>query len=183
MGEIVVARIDYQQSLTKAEVSATATTRWGGFLRILGYAAFFITLAVAVIAFIVGLAMLGSSDGPAAGGSLILGSIAVAIYGAVVAAPLLAVSSYLTMGAHRALADIELQRMNLPVQARTTSTNLAPTTDLQEIPVETQAQSTQSSTTAAPARIPADFYPDPEDATQMRFWDGSQWTDQKRARG
>ncbi len=30
---------------------------------------------------------------------------------------------------------------------------------------------------------PADWYPDPDDGTKQRFWDGSRWTDHRRAAG
>lgn len=30
--------------------------------------------------------------------------------------------------------------------------------------------------------VPADWYEDPEDATQFRYWDGAQWTDHRAPR-
>jgi hypothetical protein len=33
--------------------------------------------------------------------------------------------------------------------------------------------------TGAPSQTPAGWYPDPEQANTQRYWDGSQWTDQR----
>jgi hypothetical protein len=91
--------------LGKAETAAVATTRWSGLLRTLGYTVFIVYLVLGVLVLISGLATLFSDDS-SNGLTLLGGGVLVALLGAIIAAPLLAISSYLAMGAHRSLAEV-----------------------------------------------------------------------------
>lgn len=110
--------------LGKAETAAVATTRWTGLLRTLGYTVFIVYVVLGVLTLLAGVVAL-FSDGVSTGLPLIGGGLLLALLGAIIAAPLLAISSYLAMGAHKSLAEVaHLEQTGRPLNA----VGLAPAT-------------------------------------------------------
>jgi hypothetical protein len=138
--------------LGKAETAAVATTRWTGLLRTLGYTVFIVYVVLGVLALLAGVVTL-FSDGASTGLPLIGGGLLVALLGAIIAAPLLAISSYLAMGAHKSLAEVaHLEQTGRPLNA----VGLAPATAVIAPAATPAAPVVQApEVTAAPAPAPA----------------------------
>lgn len=114
---VVTVNNPWNTELGKAEGAAVATTRWSGLLRTLGYTVFIVYLVLGVLAVLGGLVTL-FSDGASTGLPLLGGGILIALLGAIIAAPLLAISSYLAMGAHKTLAEVaHLEQTGRPLNA------------------------------------------------------------------
>jgi hypothetical protein len=170
----------------KAELAAQATTRWAGVLTALGYVVFYVHLAVAAVLLIAGLA----AD---EGFEVLIGLVAAiwtAVLGAVIAAPLLAFSSYLTMGARRTLADIaraydaDMPGLS-PLRPTTSSAPTGAATGQAKVPGSERVRilSEEEKRTLAAMSPPQDgegWYEDPLGSAALRRWNGTQWTGQMK---
>ena len=99
---------DYEQSLSKAVSSARDTARWAGFLRKLGYLTLFIAVGIGSVSLGISLGFQIVQRQLDASTFAVFAALGALIFlGAVLAAPLIALSAYLEMGAYKILSDIQ----------------------------------------------------------------------------
>ena len=76
-------------------------------MRVVGYVVFFIYGIVGVLTAVIGFFVGIANDGLGAGLAYLFGGAFLVVFGAIIAAPLIAIASYLTMRAHQALAGLQ----------------------------------------------------------------------------